>query len=813
MKPLPKTTRLLICAGLGLMTAWGLATAPKGAREAKSSPTPETVAPASVERVAQLDQPTIASRPQPQTAPVAPTLSYPQAAVSVSTSNLPSAPLAPTPLAVSAPLMPRVTQQTSLDTPAQDTQPSIINPPQRNTNNTPAANTKRHGPRRLPGLETPPVDEERETVNQSEIADPAPPAPQAQAAPVKQSIAAPTVAAPAAQPAVTPPAVAQPMASQPAATPAPSETLPPGPKTVDEVKTTVSKLPGYDVGDDHLVLNIHNAELRQVLELIAEQGGLNILASPSVEGKVSASLRDVTIETALDAILKSTGFISRREDKLIFVGTPEEFAKLRTNLDRVGVRVYRLNYVTAKEMQALLMPLLTPSIGKSTITSAAQTGIAVDATSAGGDSFASGEAVLVQDYEAVLCQLDQIVREIDRKPMQVAIEAVIINVTLNDGNKWGVDFQFLRDKNTIRFGSGTPRTAALDGTGAPDGQGGVTGEFKFTQGGLQFAFLDSTLGAFLTAVETLGDVNVVAHPRLLCLNKQRAEILIGAQIGYITTTTTQTFATQSVQFLDVGTQLRLRPFISNDGIVRMEVHPEISDGSVSAAGVPSKNVTQVTTNIMCPDGSTVVIGGLMQESLQTDTRQIPVIGSMPVVGPLFRTKTENVVRREILVLITPRIIYDPEAHDEGVAANAAGHHGHDVMNDEMTLLSRNHQARLLTRRALNARETGRLPYAWRLAQMAVHFNPNDHEAVALRDELEQQLGGRATVRSGGPLMPAPPNTINTNPVDGEMLSPWLLDELEGGPPMNPALPHPKDPGAPAMIRQIEPVDPLNYARP
>ncbi len=827
MKPLPKSTRLLICAGLGLMTAFGLATLPKephsqqpvdpvAARELRAehapllqpTPLPSAVSPRHV-------QPVVSASPE---------LSYPQAPVTAPPQTHTPAPTAPSPLAVSAPLLPRVAQNISND-PPRLTAPQSATPPA--VPATPTSSPKEadlnaalkllqsinpalHKSITEKGLDK--LEAAQNVATTQDDEKPQPVAPPQPAPDVKPQ----PIAKPAPAPAPAPAEVAQP------ALPLPPKAEPvlPGKQSEERHKATVTHLPGYDVGDEHLVLNIHDTDLREVLELLAEQGGLNILASPSVEGKVSASLRDVNVETALDAILKSTGFISRREGKLLFVGTPEEFSKLRTNLDRVGVRVYRLSYVTAKEMQNMITPLLTPGLGKSTVTSAAQTGIAVDATNAGGDGFASGEAVLVQDYEAVLCQLDQVVREIDRKPLQVAIEAVIVNVALNDSNKWGVDFQFLRDQNAVRFGTGQPRTAALNGSGNPDGAGGITGEFKFTEGGLQFAFLDSTLGAFLTAVENMGDVNVVAHPRLLCLNKQRAEILIGSQIGYITTTTTQTFATQSVQFLDVGTQLRLRPFISQDGVVRIEVHPEISSGTVSAAGVPSKDVTQVTTNIMCPDGSTVVIGGLMQESLQTDTRQVPILGSTPVIGPLFRRKNESVVRREILVLITPRIIYDAEATEEGAIANNTVHRDHDVASDEMTLLSRNYQARLLTRRALNARDAGRTTHAWRLAQMAVHFNPNDHEAVELRDQLEVQLGGRATIRSGGPPpQVAPSNVVPAlppNAVDGEVLSPWLLDELEGTPgaPRNmPPPPHPRDPGFPSVIRQIDPVEPPNYARP
>ena len=227
--------------------------------------------------------------------------------------------------------------------------------------------------------------------------------------------------------------------------------------------------------------------------------------------------------------------------------------------DKIGTRVYRPNYVKAADLQALIVPLLTPPVGTASVTKPSQVGIAADSGQVGGDGFAGTEALLVHDYEAVLLEVDQVFEEIDKRPTQVAIEAMILSVKLDDANSRGVDFQFLRNQPNIRLATGSPLSDL--------------GQVSFTNGGLKFGFLDSSLGVFLNALETIGDTNVIATPRLMCLNKHRAEILIGSKLGYITKTLTQTTTTQSVDFLEVGTQLRLRPFISSDGLIRMEVHP------------------------------------------------------------------------------------------------------------------------------------------------------------------------------------------------------------------------------------------------
>ncbi|MCA9247870.1 MAG: hypothetical protein KDA42_12160, partial [Planctomycetales bacterium] len=306
------------------------------------------------------------------------------------------------------------------------------------------------------------------------------------------------------------------------------------PRASDMEPRTVIRKPA-DEGDDSLSITIQGEDIRKVLELLSEQGGLNILASRSVSGLVSATLQNVDIETALDAILKSTGYVWRRDGQFIFVGTPADFDEMNRAVDSVSTRLYRLNYIRAAELQTLVTPLLTPEIGNLSVTSESETGIGAGGDEAGGDGYAGQEAVLVRDYEAVLLEIDQIVAQMDRRPAQVQIEAMILSVRLDDTNELGVDFEVLRDKANVRLASGNPisNLANLD----------------FSDGGLKVGFLDSSLSVLLSALETIGDTNVIATPRLMCLNKHRAEILIGSQLGYVSTTQTETSTTQSVEFL------------------------------------------------------------------------------------------------------------------------------------------------------------------------------------------------------------------------------------------------------------------------
>ena len=184
--------------------------------------------------------------------------------------------------------------------------------------------------------------------------------------------------------------------------------------------------------DGRLAIHFPDNDIREVLELLSEQGNLNILASRSVQGRVSASLSGVDLQGALDAILKANGFVARRDGNFLFVGTPEDFASMEQSLDTVVTRVYRPNYITASELQKLIQPLLSERVGVVSVSTPSEAGIGSDANAAGGNNYAGGEVVLVRDYAGILAQIDQMVQEVDVRPLQVHIEAMILSVTLNE---------------------------------------------------------------------------------------------------------------------------------------------------------------------------------------------------------------------------------------------------------------------------------------------------------------------------------------------------------------------------------------------
>jgi hypothetical protein len=172
--------------------------------------------------------------------------------------------------------------------------------------------------------------------------------------------------------------------------------------------------------------------------------------------------------------------------------------------------------------------------------------------------------------------------------------------------------------------------------------------------GIKFGFVSNNVTGFVRALETIGSTKILASPRILVLNKQRAEIQLGARLGFQTLSQNFTSTIQQVQFLNTGTLLRLRPFVSDDGMVRMEIHPERSSGTV-VNNIPNQQTAELTTNVMVPDGATLVIGGLMEDEDDYQLQGLPLLSRIPALGYLFGTRQKTEGRRELVVLLTPHI--------------------------------------------------------------------------------------------------------------------------------------------------------------
>jgi type IV pilus assembly protein PilQ len=410
----------------------------------------------------------------------------------------------------------------------------------------------------------------------------------------------------------------------------------------------------------------------------------NIVPSPNVDGVMGFTrLYNVTFEEAMDAIL-GNNFKYEQEGQLIKVYTKEEYKKIKEDKDRMEHRVFTLYYISAAEAMKLVSPVLS-SAGRITASSPAETGITTEkegiSGKVGGDSMALNDAVVVYDYPENIAKAEKVISSIDVRPKQILIEATILSATLTENMKVGIDWNLLRGVN-------------LDGTEAQAGvqnldTGGyitepitkktpleqiaakvvgeaieTTGFASTTYGGLRIGIRTGDLASLITALETVTDVTVLANPKILALNKQVGTVFIGTKIGYKSQTTqTDTSTTQKVEFLDTGTKLSFRPYIADDGYIRMDIYPKDSSGELSADGIPTETTAELTSNIMVKDGQTIVIGGLFRDAITSSKSQVPFFGDLPLIGPLFRGVSDTSKRQEVIVLLTPHIIEEPEQTD------------------------------------------------------------------------------------------------------------------------------------------------------
>jgi type II secretory pathway component GspD/PulD (secretin) len=160
----------------------------------------------------------------------------------------------------------------------------------------------------------------------------------------------------------------------------------------------------------------------------------------------------------------------------------------------------------------------------------------------------------------------------------------------------------------------------------------------------------------LSALKERGRLRTISTPKLLAMEGVEAETIVGTEIGYQVTTTINQVTSESIEFLETGIILRVIANVDRSGRIMLEIHPEVSTGVVSDDGIPSKSTTQVTTNMLVPNGKTVFLSGLIQHQVNNTREGVPILGDLSVIGGLFSNRAESVTSTEIVVLITPTVV-------------------------------------------------------------------------------------------------------------------------------------------------------------
>ena len=424
---------------------------------------------------------------------------------------------------------------------------------------------------------------------------------------------------------------------------------------------------GHYTGEP-ISVNLKDVDLKDFFRLIHEISGLNVVLDPNVKGTLTIVLDEVPWDQALDIVLINNGLDKQLNGNVLRIATRDTLKKeaetardlQKAQAEAVApVTVTRvLSYAKATTMRDTLKKFL----------------------SARGDIFSDDRSnqLVIRDIPSVIPTIDNLIRQLDRKSQQVEIEARVVQASRSFSQDIGVQWGFAGTTTSGRtiFG-GTPQTGVspiTTGAGLPQppliatptsssggstaglpfnvnlGAGAPTSGFYFGHRSPNFA-----VDLYITAAEAKGVGKLLSKPKVITQNNEKATVKQGTKIPIQTTINN----TISVQYIDAVLKLEVTPQITAEGTVFMDVlveNTQIDNGIPRVQGIPALDTQSAETKVLVADGGTVVIGGIIVTQQQTSMNQVPVLGSLPVIGYLFREKAVTINSSELLFFLTPRII-------------------------------------------------------------------------------------------------------------------------------------------------------------
>ena len=540
-------------------------------------------------------------------------------------------------------------------------------------------------------------------------------------------------------------------AQQPAAVRDPMKADKPANDDKSKSKVTVSEHNTVD-------LHLKDEDLSNVLELLSIQTQKNIVASKGVSGKVTATLYGVTFYQALDAILHVNGFGYVEQGNFIYVYTNDELKGIQAALKKRVAKEIKLNYINAEDAKEFVSPLLSKDGGEVKVNQKTKDFTIPDKSPVGKNDYALSDTMVIFDFEENVAAIETLVKQLDTRPQQVLVEATILQTSLNEANAFGVDFSVIGDLNFVDFintgGALSAASSLIKGGSGSSGQGvspagdrgnAVTSTVGNTSGpgGFKAGVIAGDVGIFVRMLDQITDTVILSNPKILALNRQPARVLVGKRVGYLNTTQTETSTTQTVAFLDTGTQLYFRPFVSTLGEVRMELKPQVSSAEIRtitdsggrAVTIPDEVTQEMVTNVNVRDGQTVVLGGLFTDNATFTRRQVPWMGDIPILGAAFRGNEDTTVRSEIIFLITPTIVTDTLI--AGASDRALGDIERTRAGMRQGLLpwSREKMTDQANVEAEQLARDGKYEEALHKVKGSLSLNPNQPEAYRLREKI------------------------------------------------------------------------------
>ena len=421
-------------------------------------------------------------------------------------------------------------------------------------------------------------------------------------------------------------------------------------------------------------LDFQDVEVRTILQILAKESGTNIVASDTVNGKMTLSLKDVPWDQALDLVMQARNLDMRQQGNIINIAPRDEllakdkaFLQAEKEIAELGSlysQNFQLKYKNVEEFRKILrLDEIDTNNSRNTLLSNRGSALIDPATN----------TLIVTDTRSVIEKFRKLIDELDVPAQQVMIEARIVEATDGFARDLGVKFGYggTERQTAWGFNSGSSGISAANNGGTGGNIGTSSGRWSVNTNinlpvaaaansiALVRALSSGALNLELSASEQLSKTKTLANPRVLTQNRQEAKIESGTEIPYQDTSTSGNNTTTTTTFKKAVLGLVVTPNITPDGqiIMNVKINKDTPiDCRVKNEATKCIQTKNLDTQAMVENGGTLIVGGIYEEENGNTLTKIPLLGDIPVIGNLFKTRQNSQSRRELLIFITPRIM-------------------------------------------------------------------------------------------------------------------------------------------------------------
>lgn len=396
-------------------------------------------------------------------------------------------------------------------------------------------------------------------------------------------------------------------------------------------------------------IDFRDADIQNVLRILSYKSGVNIVTGPEVTGLVTIKLKDVPWKRALEVILETYGYGYEQKDNIITITTIESLKKRREDASILAeqepliTETFILNYAKAADVIASLDKIKT---ARGTINYDERT-----------------NTLIVRDLSRNMDLIQEVIKQLDRTTPQVLIEAKVVETTLDNAERLGIEWTTQASISGAKRALSFPFTTHSANKYLQDNDMPAADTTDFAYGTLNF----QQLSAVLEMLRNRTDTNILSNPRIVTLNNKPARIVVGREYPFPNYTYNDQQARYQVsgwEYKDIGVIFDVTPHVNHAGYVTLDLRPQVTDilgfVTVENASVPQLSKEEAKTSVMIKDGETLVIAGLIKDQVTDTKRKVPFLGDIPLVGLLFQKSEKTVVKQDLLIFVTPHIINNDE---------------------------------------------------------------------------------------------------------------------------------------------------------